>query len=105
MARFDIGQTVCVKEKTVLAVEAAEGTDEAIKRAGPLSGGGMVAVKVARPDQDMRFDVPLVGLDTVKALIAAKARVLAIEEKRTLFMEREESIKAAEEAGMSIVVI
>ncbi len=105
MARLDIGQTVCVKDNSVLSVEAAEGTDEVILRAGSLIRDGMVVVKVARPDQDMRFDVPLVGLDTINTLIDSRAKVLAIEEKKMFFMDGDDAVSLAEKSGMSIVVI
>ncbi len=105
LSRYDIGQTIAVKDKTVITVEAMEGTDETIRRAGALTGGDFVIVKVARPNQDMRFDVPLVGSDTLKAMIEAKGRVLALEEKKTLLIDRNEVIKLANQAGISIVVI
>ena len=105
LARRDIGQAVAVKEKTVIALEAVEGTDETIRRAGTLSNGGFTIVKVARPDQDMRFDIPLIGLDTLKALIAAKGRVLALQEKKTLLIDKDEMIRLADEKGVAIVVV
>lgn len=105
MSGFDIGQTMVVKDKTVIAVEAMEGTDEAIARSKPLIKGGFVVVKVARPDQDMRFDVPLVGLDTLRALIDSGGKVLALEEKKTLLIDREELIKLADENDISVVII
>lgn len=107
LSKFDIGQTVVVKDKTVVALEAVEGTDETIKRAGILSKGkgGFVVVKVSRPDQDMRFDVPLVGPETVQAVIGAGGKVLAIEEKKTILMDREAAVKLADSGGISIVVI
>ena len=79
LAGLDIGQTVVVKRKAVLALEAIEGTDEAIKRGGLLGQGGVVVVKVAKPNQDMRFDVPAVGLGTLNELVTAKAKALAFE--------------------------
>lgn len=105
MSGFDIGQTMVVKDKTVIAVEAMEGTDAAIARSKPLTQGGFVVVKVARPDQDMRFDVPLVGVDTLRALIDAGGKVLALEEKKTLLIDREELIKLADEKDVSVVII
>ncbi len=105
LAGFDIGQTIAIKEKTVIAVEAIEGTDETIARSGSLVKGGFVVVKVARPDQDMRFDVPLVGLDTMKAIAASGATALAIEAGKTLLLDKEEVIKLADEKGISIVII
>ena len=105
LSGFDIGQTITIKDKTVIAVEAIEGTDETIMRSGRLVSGGFVVVKVARPDQDMRFDVPLVGLDTVKALADSGATALALEADKTLLMDREEIIKLANEKNISIVII
>ena len=105
LARFDVGQTVVVKEKTIIALEGAEGTDETIRRSGRLVDGGFTVVKMARPNQDARFDVPLVGLDTVKAIIENKGSVLALEEKKTFFMHREEAIKLADANGVAIVVV
>lgn len=105
LSRFDIGQTVVAKDRTIIALEAMEGTDEVIKRAANLVEGGLVVVKVARPDQDMRFDVPLVGLDTLKALVEARGKVLALEERRTLLIDREEVIRLADEKDISVVII
>ncbi len=105
LSNFDIGQTIAVKERTVIAVEAMEGTDRTIERAGSLVNGGFVVVKVARPGQDMRFDVPLVGLDTVKALAKSGAGVLAMEAGKTLLMDKEEVVKFAVRNNISIVII
>lgn len=105
LAKFDIGQTVAVKDKTVIALEAAEGTDETIERAGRLVKNGFVVVKVARPDQDMRFDVPIVGADTIRSLIKAGGNVLALESKRTILIDKEEIIKSADQNKIAVVVI
>ena len=105
LSAFDIGQTIAVKDKTVIALEAVEGTDETILRAGTHVTGGFVVVKVARPDQDMRFDVPLVGLETLNALIKSGAKVLALESDKTLLMDKEEVARLADEKGISIVII
>lgn len=105
LSGFDIGQTLAVKEKTVIAVEAMEGTDETIARAGRLIGGPFTVVKVARPVQDMRFDVPLVGLDTIKALASSGGTAFAMEAGKTLLMDREEVISLANEKNISIVII
>ncbi len=105
MTRLDLGQTVVVKDVACVAIEAMEGTDETISRAGSLVKGGFVAVKVARPDQDMRFDVPLVGLNTIKALAGSGGTALALEADKTLLMDKEESIKLADEKNISIVII
>ena len=105
LSGFDIGQTVIVKDRTVVALEAMEGTDETIARAGALTAGGFVAVKMARPKQDMRFDVPLVGLDTLKALIRAGGKVLALEAGKTLLIDRDEVIALADEKDISVVIV
>ena len=103
MGRLDIGQTVVVKNQAVMAVEAIEGTDEAIKRGGKLAGGGAVVVKVSKPNQDMRFDVPAVGLDTLHAMVEAGACVLSVESKNSIFLDKEKLIKESNKAGISIV--
>ncbi|HWR59108.1 MAG TPA: UDP-2,3-diacylglucosamine diphosphatase LpxI [Thermodesulfovibrionales bacterium] len=103
MGRLDIGQTVVVKDCAVMAVEAIEGTDEAIKRGGLLAGEGAVIVKVSKPQQDMRFDVPVVGLSTLKAMIDVKAKVLAVEAKKSILLQRENLLKEAEQAAISVV--
>jgi DUF1009 family protein len=105
LAEFDIGQTVVIKDKTVIALEAAEGTDDTIKRAGTLIDGAFTVVKMARPDQDARFDIPLVGPDTIKVIIENKGTVLALQEKKTFLMHKEESISLADANNISIVVI
>ena len=101
---LDIGQAVIVKDKAVIAVEAIEGTDEAIIRAGKLNTG-CVVVKVSKPDQDMRFDVPTVGLNTIESMKKANACVLAIEAGETLVLEKEKMIKEADQAGICIVAV
>lgn len=105
LAKFDIGQTVIVKDKTVIALEAVEGTDETIRRAGKLVDGGFTVVKMARPAQDARFDVPLVGPETVRTIVESGGKVLALEQKKTFLMSREEAIKVADESGLSIIII
>lgn len=105
LAKYDIGQTVIIKEKTVIALEAAEGTDDTIKRAGRLVDGAFTVVKMARPDQDARFDIPLVGPDTVKTIAEAKGSVLALEEKKTFLMNKDEAVRCADENGITIVVV
>lgn len=105
LAKFDVGQTVVVKDKTIIALEAIEGTDETIKRAGQLLDGYFTVVKMARPDQDARFDIPLVGLDTVKVIAQYKGSVLALEEKKTLLMNKQEVISFADQNSIAIVVI
>jgi DUF1009 family protein len=103
MGRLDIGQTVVIKDMAVMAVEAIEGTDEAIKRGGRLSGKSAVVVKVSKPNQDMRYDVPVVGMDTIHAMIEVNARVLAVETGKALILQKEEMISQADHHGLSIV--
>ncbi len=92
IGRLDIGQTVVVKHLAPVAVEALEGTDLTIRRGGEVAGPGVVVVKTAKPSQDFRFDVPVVGLETARSVVAAQAAVLAIEAGRTLFVQREETV-------------
>jgi DUF1009 family protein len=103
VSRLDIGQTVIVKNGTVLAVEGFEGTNEAIKRGGALGGKNSIMVKVAKPTQDMRFDVPVIGVATVEVATEAHLRVIAIEAGRTLLLEKESLIEAAARSNLSIV--
>ncbi|NJD68353.1 MAG: LpxI family protein [candidate division NC10 bacterium] len=103
MAQLRIGQTVVVKRRTVLAVEAIEGTDAAIRRGGKLGNGGVVVVKVGRPDQDMRFDLPVVGPETMIALEEAGATALALDADHTLMLERDKVVAAADRLGLAIV--
>ncbi len=104
MGRLDVGQSVAVREQAVLAVEAIEGTDEAILRAGQLCPrGGIVVVKVAKPTQDMRFDVPTIGCKTVESMHKAGARVLAIEANKTIVIDEPETIALADRYGITIV--
>ncbi|MBN1688845.1 MAG: UDP-2,3-diacylglucosamine diphosphatase LpxI [Candidatus Omnitrophica bacterium] len=103
IAGLDIGQTVVVKKKAVMAVEAIEGTDLAIKRGGRLGKDKVVVVKVAKPNQDMRFDVPAVGLKTLDELISVKAAAFAFEAEKTIFFDRDEFVKQANKHGIAIV--
>jgi DUF1009 family protein len=104
MGRLDIGQSVCVREKAVLAVEAIEGTDQAILRAGMLCPrGGIVVVKVAKPQQDMRFDVPTIGCTTIESMRQARARVLAIEADKTIVIDQDQTVALADRYGITIV--
>lgn len=105
VAYLDIGQTVAVKDKAIVAVEAFEGTDNLIRRAGRITGGGFTVVKVSKPKQDMRFDIPVVGLNTLKNLSRTKARCLAIEAEKTLFIDKEESIKLANKKEVCIIAL
>ena len=92
---LDIGQTVVVRHHVVVALEAVEGTDACIRRAGALAGPGTVVVKTSKPNQDLRFDVPAVGLDTIQAMIEAQAAVLALEAHKTLTFDRDQMLTAA----------
>ena len=103
IAALDIGQTIAVKAQAVVAVEAMEGTDAVIARAGTLAGPGVTIVKVAKPNQDMRFDVPVVGLATIDAMQKAGATVLSIDASRTLMIDRDALLDAANAAGIAIV--
>jgi DUF1009 family protein len=103
IAGLDIGQTIAVKHRAVVAVEAMEGTDEVIGRAGHLAGPGVRIVKVAKPNQDMRFDVPVVGLATIQAMRVAGASALSIDAGRTLMFDREDLFASANEAGITII--
>jgi DUF1009 family protein len=106
MGALDIGQTVCVKDQAVIAVEAIEGTDLCIRRAGELCRqGGFTIVKVAKPQQDMRFDVPTVGLNTLESIAAAGGRVLAIEADRTILLDAKRFQDAAERLKLSVVAL
>jgi len=105
IAYLDIGQSVAVKHKAVIAVEALEGTDNLIRRAGKIAGKGMVIVKVSKPKQDMRFDIPVVGLNTVKNLIKIGACCLAIEAAKTLFIDQQASIRLADKKALAIVAL
>jgi UDP-2,3-diacylglucosamine hydrolase len=106
MGRLDIGQSVVVKERAILAVEAIEGTDRAILRAGELCpAGGFVVVKVAKPHQDMRFDVPTVGCNTIEALHQAGGRVLAIEAGKTILVDAEAAVAMANRYGLTMVAL
>jgi len=103
IAGLDIGQTIAVKDKAVVAVEAMEGTDEVIGRAGRLAGPGVRIVKVAKPKQDMRFDVPVVGVATIEAMRQAGASALSIDAARTLVIDGAKVFSAADEAGIAII--
>jgi DUF1009 family protein len=106
MGSLDVGQTVCVKDQAVLAVEAIEGTDACIRRAGELCRqGGFTVVKVAKPKQDMRFDVPTVGIGTLESVAAAGGRVLAIEADRTILLDGDVFREAAERLKLSVAAI
>jgi DUF1009 family protein len=103
MARLDLGQTLVVRAKACVAIEAMEGTDAAIRRAGELVRGRLTVVKIAKPDQDMRFDVPVVGLPTVQSMIEAGATCLCLAAGKTLMLDREQMIDLANKQKISIV--
>jgi DUF1009 family protein len=102
---LDVGQTVVIKNGTILAVEAFEGTDATIKRAGRLGGAGAVVVKVAKPLHDMRFDIPVIGLRTLRCLLRARTAVLAVEAGRTILLDREDLLARANRAGLIMTAI
>ena len=103
IAALDIGQTVAVKHQAVVAVEAMEGTDDVFGRAGYLAGPGVRIVKVAKPNQDMRFDVPVVGIATIQAMRVAGANALSVDAGKTLMIDGDAIIASADEAGIAIV--
>jgi len=103
VGRLDIGQCVVVRDRTVLAVEAIEGTDATIRRGGELAGSGAVVVKVKKPGQDFRFDLPATGVQTIETLAAIKGAVLAVEAGQSLIFDREAMIRAADRAGLVII--
>lgn len=106
MGRLDVGQSVAVRERAVLAVEAIEGTDKAIQRAGELSrGGAFVVVKVAKPQQDRRFDMPTIGEATIETMHKAGGRVLAVEAGQTVLIDEEATIALADRYGMTIIAL
>jgi hypothetical protein len=102
---LDIGQTVVVKNRAIMAVEAIEGTDACIRRGGQLGRGGVTVAKSAKPKQDMRFDVPGVGPDTIDSMVAAGAVALVFEANRTLVVDREVMVEKADQHGMTIVAM
>ncbi len=104
MGHWDIGQSIAVKDRDVIAVEAVEGTDAMIRRAGDLcQGGGWVLVKVAKPHQDLRFDVPTVGLRTIEGLKSAGAKCLAVEAGKVILLEKAQLLAAADKARIAVV--
>jgi DUF1009 family protein len=103
IAGLDIGQTIVVKDRAVVAVEAMEGTDEVIARAGRLAGTGTIVIKVAKPKQDMRFDVPVVGLPTIAAMRDAGASALSLDAGKALIFDGDAFVQAADAAGIAVV--
>ncbi len=105
IGKLDIGQTVVVKDRAVLAVEAIEGTDEAIRRGGGFCGKDAVVVKICKPHQDLRFDLPAIGATTVRSMKQVNASCLAVESGKTVMIERDAMIRDADQAGIAIVAI
>lgn len=105
IGRLDIGQCVVVKDLVIVAVEAVEGTDEAIRRGGALARDGAVVVKRCKPQQDLRFDLPAVGPRTIETMVSVKARVLAVEAGRSVLLDRAEMLPMADRAGIAVVGI
>ena len=103
IARLDIGQTIVIKNGTIVAVEALEGTNEAITRGGTLARDGAVVIKVSKPNQDMRFDVPVIGVETVRIAAQSGVRVVAVEAGKTLLLERDAVIALANGSNVSVV--
>jgi DUF1009 family protein len=103
LGMLDIGQCVVVKNRVIVSVEAVEGTDEAITRGGKLGGKGAVVIKRTKPGQDLRFDLPAIGPQTIQTMVSVQATVLAIEAGRTVIIDREDVLSQANEAGISIV--
>jgi DUF1009 family protein len=102
LGRLDIGQCAVVRRQVVVALETVEGTDATIRRGGELAGPGAVVVKMSKPGQDLRFDVPAVGLDTIATMREVKAAVLAVEAGMTLIFDRAEMVKMADQAGIAV---
>jgi hypothetical protein len=105
VGRLDIGQTVVVKERAVVAVEAMEGTDRCIERSAELCGPGAVVVKACKPIQDLRFDLPAIGPGTIEAMAKARAAVLAVEAGKTIVLEEEELVRRAAEAKVAVLAV
>ncbi|MBI4687104.1 MAG: UDP-2,3-diacylglucosamine diphosphatase LpxI [Nitrospirae bacterium] len=103
IGRLDIGQTIVIKDKAVMSVEAIEGTDEAILRGSTLAGPGAVIIKVSKPQQDFRFDVPVVGIDTLHIMKKVHAAILALEAHKSIIVDMESFIKEADKAGIAVV--
>ncbi len=105
IARLDLGQTIVVRAKACVAVEAMEGTDACVKRAGELAKGKLTVVKVAKPNQDMRFDVPVVGVPTIEQMVKAGATCLCLTARKTLIFDREEMLELANRNKISIIAV
>jgi DUF1009 family protein len=105
IARLDLGQTIVVRGKACVAIEAMEGTDETIRRAGSLVNGRLTVVKIAKPNQDMRFDVPVVGVPTIERMVEAGATCLCITAGKTLMFDRPDMIRTADSHKISIIAV
>ena len=105
IGRLDLGQTIVIRDRACVAIEAMEGTDAVIRRAGELVRGKLTVVKIAKPDQDMRFDVPVVGVPTLESMIAAGATCLCLTAGKTLMFDREETVKIANKNKIAIVAV
>lgn len=105
IARLDLGQTIVVRAKACVAIEAMEGTDATVQRAGELARGKLTVIKLAKPDQDMRFDVPVVGIPTIETMAAAGATCLCITAGKTLMFDREQMLRLADEKGISVIAV
>jgi DUF1009 family protein len=105
IAGMDLGQTIVVRDRACVAIEAMEGTDAVIRRAGELVRGRLTVVKIAKPDQDMRFDVPVVGLPTIETMKSAGATCLAVTASKTLMFDREEMIRQANKYKLAVVAV
>ncbi len=105
IARLDLGQTIVVRDRACVAIEAMEGTDAVIRRAGQLVRGRLTVVKIAKPDQDMRFDVPVVGLPTIESMAASGATCLCLTAGKTLMFDRQEMVKHADRHKIAIVAV
>ena len=103
IARLDLGQTIVVRDRACVAIEAMEGTDAVIRRAGELVRGRLTVVKIAKPDQDMRFDVPVVGVPTIESMITARATCLCLTAQKTLLFDREQMIALANKNKIAVV--
>jgi DUF1009 family protein len=105
IGRLDLGQTIVVRDRACVAIEAMEGTDAVVRRAGELVRGKLTVVKIAKPDQDMRFDVPVVGVPTIETMIAARATCLSLTAGKTLMFDREEMVKLANKHKIAIAAV
>jgi DUF1009 family protein len=105
IARLDLGQTIVIRDRACVAIEAMEGTDAVIRRAGQLARGRLTVVKIAKPDQDMRFDVPVVGIPTVESMSEAGATCLCLSAGKTLMFDREEMVGQANQKKIAIAAV